>query len=48
MLNTGIFQKRKWLIIYSSMKTKVMEMSITSETVSQNTISGEMEEHYQR
>ena len=25
------------------MKTKVMETSITSETVSQNTISGEME-----
>ena len=26
------------------MKTKVMETSITSETVSQNTISGEVEE----
>ena len=26
------------------MKTKVMETSITSETVSQNTVSGEMEE----
>ena len=25
------------------MKTKVMETSVTSETVSQNTISGEME-----
>ena len=27
-----------------SMKTKIMETSITSETVSQNTICGEMEE----
>ena len=34
----------KRLIIYCSMKTKVMEMSITSETVSQNTVSGGTEE----
>ena len=45
MLKTGILPKEKWKrIIHCSMKTKIMEITITSETVSQNTVSREMEE----
>ena len=45
MLNARIFPSNgKWLIIYCGMKTKVMETIITSETVSQNTVSREKEE----
>ena len=42
MLNMGIFWKEKWSILHGSMKTKIMETSITSEMVSQNTICREM------
>ena len=45
MLNTGIFPKeQRKRIIHCSMKTKIMEITITSETVSQNTVSVEMME----
>ena len=44
MSNTGIFQQGKWSIIHCSMKTNIIGMTITSETVSQNTVSGETKE----
>ena len=42
MLNTEIYQKV--MNIYCSMKTKVVESSITTETVSENAVFGEVEE----
>ena len=39
----GVFQKEKLSIIHCSMKSKIMETSIISEMVSQNTICGEIE-----
>ena len=35
---------QKGMNIYCNMKTKVVESSITSDTMSQNTVSGEVKE----
>ena len=38
----GVFQNEKWSVIWCSMKTNIMETSITSEMVSQNIICREI------